>query len=113
MRLQGIAAPEDRRDKREPGGPESSASLRRLVTGRFVICHRDGTSTRGRPVGVCYQDGQDLGRFQVESGQAYSGLRSMKYYEVKQRRLLLEAKTVSLWAEPLRVPAYASCRFPR
>lgn len=70
VRLQGIAAPEDRANAREPGGVESTANLRSLV-GDNVECFLDGTQTRGRPVGVCYgRGGRDLGLKQVESGHA-------------------------------------------
>lgn len=70
VRLRGIAAPEDRRGLVEPGGPEATAHLRSLVGGREVICHLDGTQTRNRPVGVCYVDGINVNRAQVEAGHA-------------------------------------------
>ena len=79
VRLQGIAAPEDGRDP-DPGGPESTANLRAIAEGRYVVCHLDGT-TAGRsmrPAGICYLGDRDLGRYQVETGHArdcpaYSG----------------------------------------
>ena len=72
VRLQGIAAPEDRRGSREAGGPEATASLRALVDGRFLVCHLDGATTgkSGRPTGICYLGDLDVGRFQVETGHA-------------------------------------------
>ena len=78
VRLRGIAAPEDRPGLVEPGGPEATAHLRSLVSGREVICHLDGTRTRNRPVGVCYVDGINVNLAQVEAGHArdcprYSG----------------------------------------
>lgn len=72
VRLRGIAAPEFRQGRHEPGGREAAESLSAAVAGRNVVCHLDGTtagSTR-RPVGVCYADGLDLGEFQVRSGVA-------------------------------------------
>ncbi len=51
--LQGIAAPEDNKRKREPGGPEATASLAQIVKGKFVQCRPDGTRTRGRVMAIC------------------------------------------------------------
>ena len=80
VRLRGIAAPEDRRGAIEPGGPEATANLSRIVDHRLVVCHLDGTTTPGsmRPVGICFVDGEDVGRLQVRYGHArdcprYSG----------------------------------------
>lgn len=87
IRLQGIAAPEDNSRKREPGGPEATANLHRLVDGNEVVCHPDGTKARGRPVAVCSLNGKDIGKLQVEQGFArdcprYSGGR---YSQAEQR----------------------------
>ncbi|MCP4406567.1 MAG: thermonuclease family protein [Gammaproteobacteria bacterium] len=84
VRLRGIAAPEDSQKNREPGGPESTENLRDIVEkhktdrGQLMLCHLDGSVTRGRPVGVCflkYPGGvggkmRDIGRLQVEMGHA-------------------------------------------
>jgi len=76
IRLQGIAAPEDNGARRERGGPESTANLRALVEGKEVVCRPDGTRTRGRPVAVCYVQGNtpghgtELGLYQIETGHA-------------------------------------------
>lgn len=51
IRWQGIAAPEDNSAKREPGGPEATASLSSIVNGKHVSCVPNGTKARGRPVG--------------------------------------------------------------
>ena len=80
IRLQGIAAPEDRRNLREPGGPEATEHLRKLVDGRELTCLLDG-ETAGRtmrPSAICYLDGHDIGTLQVRAGHArdcprYSG----------------------------------------
>jgi len=72
VRLRGIAAPEYRQNRHEPGGREATESLSAAVAGRTIVCHLDGTtagSTR-RPVGVCFADGVDLGELQVLSGVA-------------------------------------------
>ena len=71
VRLQGIAAPEDYRGNREPGGPESTQHLAGLVDGHEVTCLLDGTTAgRLRPVGICYLDGEDIGELQVRAGHA-------------------------------------------
>lgn len=67
IRLQGIAAPED-----------ASTALSGLVMGKPVTCYLDGTTARGRPVGVCHVDGVDVGEVMVRNGFArdcprYSG----------------------------------------
>ncbi|MBP6010742.1 MAG: thermonuclease family protein [Alphaproteobacteria bacterium] len=70
IRLQGIAAPEDSNSRREPGGPESTASLSAIVAGGPVRCELDGTKARGRPVAICYINGRDIGELQVFAGHA-------------------------------------------
>ena len=71
VRLQGIAAPEDYRGNREPGGPESTRHLAEIIDGREVTCHLDGTTAgRYRPVGICFLDGDDIGELQVRAGHA-------------------------------------------
>ncbi len=78
IRLQGIAAPEDNPNNREPGGRAATDALERLVKGMPVTCYLDGTTARKRPVGVCVLDGEDLGAWMVRNGFArdcpsYSG----------------------------------------
>ena len=78
VRLQGTAAPEDNGHRVDPGGKEASAALRALVKGKPVVCYLDGTTTRGRPVGVCHVAGVDVGEVMVREGFArdcprYSG----------------------------------------
>ena len=75
IRLQGIAAPEWNRRKRDPGGEASANSLRALVDGRMLRCELDGTTTgpksRYRPVAICFlEDGRDIGMLQVLAGAA-------------------------------------------
>ncbi len=70
IRLQGIAAPEDNSAKLEVGGKESTENLRGLVDGRFVVCHLDGTTAAKRPVGICFVDGIEVNRYQVQTGHA-------------------------------------------
>ena len=72
VRLRGIAAPEDRRGRHDPGGPEARAMLALLAEGRAVRCYLDG-STAGpglRPVGVCFVGGLDINAAMVRAGAA-------------------------------------------
>lgn len=70
--MQGIAAPEDSSHKVEPGGPESTANLRKLADGKLVICHLDGSvaGKSQRPAGICFVDGVETNRYQVETRHA-------------------------------------------
>lgn len=70
VRLQGIAAPEDNNRKQEAGGVESTENLRKLVDGKFVVCHLDGTTAVRRPVGICFVNGVETNHYQVETGHA-------------------------------------------
>ncbi len=70
MRLQGIAAPEDNGRQRQPGGPEATANLQKIVGGKSIACTPDGTKARGRPVVTCTVGGVDVGQLQVEQGFA-------------------------------------------
>ena len=70
VRLQGLAAPEDRRGRVDPGGKEATAALQALVEGKPVVCFLDGTKTRGRPVGVCEYQGVDVATILVRDGFA-------------------------------------------
>ena len=72
VRLQGIAAPEDRTDAHEPGGSEATESLKNLINGKFITCHLDGTvaGSSNRPVGICYFNGLDIGLYQIRAGFA-------------------------------------------
>ena len=78
IRLQGIAAPEFRANKKDPGGEAAYLALEAKTGGQFVTCYLDGTRAAQRPVGVCALDGKDLGLWLVRNGHAldcpaYSG----------------------------------------
>ncbi|MGQ2928810.1 MAG: thermonuclease family protein [Neoaquamicrobium sediminum] len=71
VRLQGIAAPEDSARQRDEGGPEATEHLRKMVDGRFVVCHLDGsTAGTNRSAGVCYLGLVEINHRQVEAGLA-------------------------------------------
>lgn len=70
VRLQGIAAPEDGPQNREPGGQDATAALRLLAEAKPVTCYLDGTETYGREVGRCVVDGIELGGAMVRAGHA-------------------------------------------
>lgn len=69
IRLQGIAAPEHRKNPKTIGN-KSTKNLRNLVDGKYLICHMDGTKAGKRPVGVCFLNILDIGQLQVETGHA-------------------------------------------
>lgn len=70
IRLNGIAAPEDSRNKVSAGGPESTENLRQTVEGKDVTCLLDGIMNGKRLIGICFINGLDVGRLQVETGHA-------------------------------------------
>lgn len=72
VRLQGIAAPEwSNRAGHDPGGEAALRGLASMVDDREVRCELDGTTASGgRPVGMCFVDGHDVGRRMVEMGLA-------------------------------------------
>jgi endonuclease YncB( thermonuclease family) len=108
VRLQGIAAPEYRRNRHDPGGQESMAHLRALIAGQPVDCYFDGTKTRGRPVGACFVRGLDIGLMQVEAGHARDCPRySRGRYADAERRAIAAGRDLSA-AYPL--PSYCTPR---
>jgi endonuclease YncB( thermonuclease family) len=66
VRLQGIAAPE----LREPGGKEAKAYLAEMVQDQTVVCELTRERTRGRRVGICRVDGEDLAGQVIAAGLA-------------------------------------------
>lgn len=70
VRLQGVAAPEDNKKRLEKGGVESTKNLQLFVSGKQLKCYLDGTRARHRPVGVCFLNGIDIGKYQVAAGHA-------------------------------------------
>jgi endonuclease YncB( thermonuclease family) len=72
VRLQGIAAPEwSDWAGHDPGGGTALRGLASMVDGRKVRCELDGTTaSSGRPVGICFVDGHDVGRRMVKMGLA-------------------------------------------
>ncbi len=78
IRMQGVAAPEDNSYRVDDGGPAATRALSELVDGETVTCRLDGSTARGRPVGICTLGGQDLGATLIRNGYArdcprYSG----------------------------------------
>jgi micrococcal nuclease len=78
VRMQGIAAPEYRSNRKDRGGLEALDALAELANGRVVRCDLDGTTANRRPVGVCHLDDLDLNTETVRLGvardcPAYSG----------------------------------------
>lgn len=70
IRLQGIAAPEDRRGRVDWGGKLATQALEALALGKHVVCYLDGSAANRRPVAACEVDGVDLGEAMVRGGFA-------------------------------------------
>ncbi len=92
VRLNGVASPE----MSEPGGPEATAAMVRMIAGRIVTCDLSGARTHDRIVGVCYVGGQDIGAAIIAAGDArecprYSGGRYRGVETVASRTLPLPA----------------------
>jgi micrococcal nuclease len=106
MRLQGIAAPEDNGRQRQPGGPEATANLQKLVGGKNIACTPDGTRARGRPVVTCMIGGVDVGQLQVEQGFARDCPRYSKgRYAAAEQRARASGRDLSAI---YRLPSYCS-----
>jgi endonuclease YncB( thermonuclease family) len=97
IRLQGIAAPEFRANKKEPGGEAAYDALEALVGGNSVTCYLDGTRAAQRPVAVCSLDGNDIGEWLVANGHALDCTAySEGRYAEAQRRAKMAGKDLSL-----------------
>ncbi len=72
VRLEGIAAPRNSFQKRDPGGPAAAQNLAEVVKGKEVTCKLDGTFIRNsnRLVGVCFMGSVDIGEYLVKTGRA-------------------------------------------
>ena len=68
VRLLGMDAPEIC----QAGGPEARDALKRRVLGRAVTVSFQYRDDYGRTLGRVYQDGEDLGRWMVGKGHAWS-----------------------------------------
>jgi micrococcal nuclease len=66
VRLKGLAAPE----RRQAGGAEATAFMRRLTDGRTVVCDLTNERTWGRRVGTCRVGGKDVAAELVAAGLA-------------------------------------------
>lgn len=91
VRLQGIAAPEDRRGQVDVGGKEATAALESLALGQLTVCILDGTTARRRPVGMCMVNGLDIGGEMVRTGFARD---CPSYSRSRYARLEAEARAV-------------------
>lgn len=70
VRLQGVAAPEFNKHKKEPGGLEAATFMGQICEGQQVRCALDGSKTRGREVGICYVGEKDIGAEVIAAGLA-------------------------------------------
>jgi endonuclease YncB( thermonuclease family) len=81
VRLFGIDAPE----RGEPGAAESTAHLRRLLSGKAVTCRTIERDRYDRAVSLCDAGGADLSLAQVRAGHAVVWC----YYVRKNRPAML------------------------
>jgi endonuclease YncB( thermonuclease family) len=65
VRLWGVNSPE----AHDPGGPEATRALSRLVFGKTLSCQRKGRSFN-RTVALCYLNGHDIAAEMVRGGWA-------------------------------------------
>jgi endonuclease YncB( thermonuclease family) len=68
VRLLGIDAPEIC----QQGGPASRQALQSLLLGQSVTLMRQGRDSFGRELAIVYWQGQDVGRWMVQQGLAWS-----------------------------------------
>ncbi|MEI7783370.1 MAG: thermonuclease family protein [Betaproteobacteria bacterium] len=68
VRLLGIDAPEICQE----GGPAARQALQALLLGQSVTLARQGRDSYGRELAIVYWQGQDVGRWLVEQGLAWS-----------------------------------------
>lgn len=102
VRLFGIDAPE----RNQPGGPQATEALRRLIGKAAPSCTEVDEDRYGRMVALCSVNGVDLSLAMVRAGHAVAWC----YYLRKRRRDLLarfraaeaEAQKAKLgiWAKP-------------
>lgn len=64
VRLEGVHAPE----RGEKGGSKATAFMTKLVNGKRISCELNGQMSYDRVVGICFLDGQDIGRMLIEAG---------------------------------------------
>lgn len=112
IRLFGIDAPE--RD--QPGGPEATQELRRIVGRATPRCEQIDVDRYGRTVALCAVAGADLSLAMVRAGWAVAWC----YYLRRQRPALLgrfqgaetEAKAArrGMWVRPFRAWRDWGCR---
>ena len=65
IRLNGVAAPE----RKEPGGAEATAAMKKMTSGKTVRCSLTGKKTYKREVGTCWAGTLDLGAALIASGK--------------------------------------------
>ena len=91
IRLEGIDAPESaqmcsRKGKGLwPCGEEATEHLKRLTSGRRVVCNDAGEDRYGRMLGWCAVDGLDINAEMVRSGFAWAFVRYSKRYVSAER----------------------------
>lgn len=90
VRLQGIAAPEDK----QPGAKEATAFLEQYAEGEPVRCTLDGSKFQQHEVGICYVAGRDIAAAVIRAGlardcPAFSGGRYWPIERPEAQKLVL------------------------
>lgn len=107
IRLEGIDAPESSQMCSRKGaglwpcGAEATAHLKRLTSGRRVVCESAGEDYYGRMLGWCAVDGLDINAEMVRSGFAWAFVRySTRYVAAEREARRAEAGIWQGEAEP-------------
>ena len=91
IRLEGIDAPESAQMCSRKGtglwpcGKEATEHLKRLTSGRRVVCDDAGEDRYGRMLGWCAVDGTDINAEMVRSGFAWAFVRYSRRYVAAER----------------------------
>ena len=91
IRLEGIDAPESAQMCSRKGsglwpcGKDATEHLKRMTSGRRVVCNDAGEDRYGRMLGWCAVDGLDINAEMVRSGFAWAFVRYSKRYVSAER----------------------------
>ena len=101
VRLEGVSAPE----LKEQFGEDAKIFLRKLVTGKKVLCRLTGSKTYDRFVGICFLNGQDIGEIIIAEGLA---LDCPRYSKGRYARFQIAAAKMMI-----KLPNYCRKKSPR
>jgi endonuclease YncB( thermonuclease family) len=92
-RLWGIDAPETHQTCADgwPAGLEATATMRKLIGGKTVVCEFRGHDRYKRSIGLCRAGGEDLGAEMVRAGMAWAFTRYSSDY-ISQEKAAIGAR---------------------